>query len=108
MLTKIELLILKECNKLEKNDIYLIELYNTLKNPPDFKKYYAAIHSLNEKGFFDEYEARLNDTCVTLSTKGYNYKKDTLIRYIKYIVEFILIPVIVGIGSSLITAYLLN
>ena len=108
MLSKIEKIILKECNKVTGSDIYLIEIYNNMKNKPDFKEYYAAIHSLNEKGYFDEYDECLNDTCVSLSTKGFNYKKDAFLSSVKYFFEFIAIPIIIGVLSSIITAFLLG
>lgn len=106
MLSKVEKLILQECNDVESSDIYLIELYNNIKNQPDFKEYYAAIHSLNQKGYFDEYDEGINDTFVTLSTKGINYKKDMCREKVIYVIEFIILPLIIGVISTLITNFL--
>lgn len=107
MLTKIENLILKECNKITDSDIYLLELYNKLKKPPDKAKYYAAICSLNEKGYFNDYDNGINDTYVTLSTKGYNYKSDTFWGIVLQIVKEFVVPIAVGVISAIITGKLL-
>ena len=107
MLSKIEKTILKECSK-SKDGVQLLTVYENLRKKPNYTEYNSAIHSLKEKGYFDEYSEIMNETYVTLSTKGFNYKFTEFINSVKEILKSVILPIIIGVVSSIITSYFLQ
>lgn len=107
MLSKLEKIILKECSR-SKDGTYLLEVYENIKKKPNYTEYSSAIHSLKEKGYFDEYNTTLNETYVTLSTKGFNYKFNEFVIIVKEVIKSTILPIVIGVVSSIVTSFILK
>ena len=107
MLSKVEKKILKACLNTTSDDIGLFKLYNNIENKPNFNEYCSAVHSLNDKGYFDYYDEGTKEIYVRLSTKGFNFKTDEITTAIKYLFEYAILPILIGAVSSVITSLIL-